>query len=394
MVMKIKDLFGGKPSKKRSIVFANGDSFAEFISCRYRPLDQIPEVASAINKIASMIASETIYLMANTEQGDIRVNNELSRKIDIEPNTNMTRFTFMSGIVKDMLINGNSIVYPRFARDGGRLLLGNLEPIAQQRVQYLEYPTAPNQYAVQIDGVQYAPNEVLHFVYNPDSYYRWLGRGVRIPLQDIEQILGQANETTKGFMNSKWKPSIIVKVDANTEEFSTKAGRNKIAASYLETDSGAPWIIPSDMVEIEQIKPLSLTDLAVIDTVKVNKQAVAALLGVPAFVLGVGEFKADEWDYFINDTIRPLAQSIEQELTRKLILSPKMYLMFNASKLYSYDLQKIATVYGGLFDKGIVTGNEVRDKLGMQPNSKLNDLMVLENYIPVEMIGNQKKLNE
>lgn len=381
--------------EKRGVVFADGSTFAEFIHGRYRPLIETPEVASGLLKIAQMIASETIYLMANTEQGDIRVINELSRKIDIEPNKNMTRFTFMTGVVLEELISGNSIVYPHFVRDDTRLLLGSLDPIASKRVRFLEYPKAPNDYAVQIDGIAYEPNEVLHFVYNPDLERRWLGRGLQVQLGELEQILGQAHETTKGFMSTKWKPSIIVKVDANVKAFATKEGRAKILSSYLETDkAGEPWIVPSDQIGIEQIKPLSLQDLAITDTVKLSKQAVASLLGVPSFVLGVGEFKQDEWDYFINNTIRPLAQSIEQELTKKLIVSPKMYLMFNASKLYSYDIQTIANTYGSLYDKGIVTGNEVRDKLGMQPNSELNDLIVLENYIPVSKIGEQGKLKE
>ena len=115
---------------------------------------------------------------------------------------------------------------------------------------------------------------------------------------------------------------------------------------------GQPWLIPADQFEVEQIKPLSLADLAINDTVKLDKETVAAVLGVPPFVLGVGDYDSAAWDSFINNTIRPIAQSIEQEMTRKLILSPKMYLMFNVARLYSYDLQKLSTVYGSLFDKG------------------------------------------
>lgn len=391
--MGIFDFFRRK--QERRVVFADGSNFEDIIGSGYRRFEDTPEVVSATLRISQLIASETIYLMTNTSQGDVRVINELSRKIDIEPNRNMTRFTFISGIVTDMLKTGNSIVFPHFIRDNGRLILGNLEPISDDRVVYKTFPTAPSEYVVEIDNVPYDPSEVLHFVYNPDEKYRWLGQGVKVPLKDLEGILSQAQATTKGFMQSKWKPSIIVKADANVKALSTKEGRNKVLAEYLETDeAGQPWIIPADQLSVEQIKPLSLNDLAISDTVKLNKQAVAALLGVPAFLLGVGEYKADEWDSFINNTIRPLAMSIEQELTKKLITSPKMYLVFNSSKLYSYDLQKIASVYGGLFDKGIVTGNEVRDKLGMEPNSNLNDLMVLENYIPVTDIGKQKKLNQ
>ena len=59
-----------------------------------------------------------------------------------------------------------------------------------------------------------------------------------------------------------------------------------------------------------------------------------------------------------------------------------------------FDLNSLYSVYGGLSDKGIVTGNEVRDIMGMPPIDGLDELRILENYIPVDRIGDQKKLEQ
>ena len=61
----------------------------------FTPLDQNPEVVTAARKIAELVGMLTIQIMENTEDGDKRIVNELSRKLDIDPNPVMTRKTFI-----------------------------------------------------------------------------------------------------------------------------------------------------------------------------------------------------------------------------------------------------------------------------------------------------------
>ena len=266
----------------------------------YTSLDKCPEVMTACRKIASLIGATTIYLMNNTADGDVRIRNELSRLIDIEPMQNMTRNTWMEGIVMNLLLygKGNAVVVPH-TWEG---YIQSLEPIAADRVSF--NPIGRRDYKVVIDGVERSPQSVLHFVYNPDKNYLWKGQGVNVSLKDIADNLKQAAHTEKAFMRSEYKPSIIVKVDALVDEFASPEGRQKLIDSYItEAQAGQPWLIPAEQFAVEQVKPLTLSDLAINDTVILDKKMVAAILGVPAFVLGVGEYSKDEWNAFIQSTV-------------------------------------------------------------------------------------------
>ena len=379
--------------QKRSAVWVTDSNGFETLCCsQYRPLDRCPEIVTACSRIADLIATMTIYLMSNTNKGDSRIINELSRKVDIEPTTYMTRHTWMTAIVMNMLLygKGNAVVVPH-TQDG---LLGDLEPIASERVSFMRNANGRG-YKILIDGIAREPSEMLHFVFHPDKYELWRGRGISIELEDVAKNLAQAAETTKGFMESKWKPSVIIKVDALTEEFASPNGRKKLLESYVNTaQAGEPWMIPAEQFSVEQIRPLSLSDLAISDVVKLDKQTVASIVGVPSFLLGVGDFQKDEWNNFINTTIHGIAQSIEQELTKKLLTSPKMFWKFNIRSLYAYDLQELAGVYKDLRAIGVASGNEVRDALGMQPREGLDELVMLENYIPTDRLGDQLKLKQ
>lgn len=382
----------GSGMNKRSMAFLIEQTVFDDLCCSgYTSLDHNPEILTACRTIAELIGSMTIYLMSNTENGDVRIVNELSRTIDINPMPNMTRMAWMEAIVMNLLLygHGNAVVVPHTWNG----YLESLEPISAARISFL--PVGYRDYRVMIDGAEKKPENLLHFTYNPDPVYLWKGRGLQISLRDVANNLKQAAATEKGFMESKWKPSIIVKVDGMIDEFSSPAGRKKLLDSYVESSvAGEPWLIPSDQFAVEQVRPLSLADLAINDTVELDKRTVAAVLGVPPFVLGVGDYSKDAWNSFIQNKVRPIAIGIQQEMTKKLILSPGWYLKFNTLSLMDWDLQTIYTVFAGLADKGMVTGNEVRDRIGMSPIDGLDDLRILENYIPVDKIGDQKKLEQ
>ena len=384
-----------EPQKRSAAWLCSPDAF-ETLTCQgYTSLAHNPEIAAGVDTIARLVGSMTIQLMQNKEDGDIRIRPQgddplgwLARKIDIDPNRYTTREQFVHWIVRTLYLegNGNAVVWP----DTRAGIIRDLDPIPPAFASFIPDGWG---YKVVIDGKEYDPDKVLHFVLNPSSYYPWMGAGYRVSLADVANNLKQAAATQKGFMSSKWKPSIIVKVDALTDEFSSPEGRQKLLESYaMSGEAGEPWMIPAEQFSVEQVRPLTLSDLALDAMVTLDKRTVAAVLGIPPFVLGVGDFNRDAWNNFVNTTIMPLARSIEQEMTKKLLLSPDLFFRFNSWSLYSYSINELVSAGAEMVDRMALRRNEWRSWLNLPPDEDMNELLALENYIPADRLGDQEKL--
>ncbi|MBO9598498.1 MAG: phage portal protein, partial [Cohnella sp.] len=153
----------------------------------YVRLSENPEVRMAVDRIADMVSNMTIHLMRNVNGGHERVQDKLSRKVDIEPYSLMTRKTWLYHIVHTLLLegDGNAVVYPQI-RDG---LIDELIPVPANTATFL--PPLQNGiglatgYQIAIHGRAYNHDELLHFKINPDPLEPWRGRGYRLILKDV-----------------------------------------------------------------------------------------------------------------------------------------------------------------------------------------------------------------
>ena len=377
-------------ASKKGVVWIGDWEGAEDLACAgYRSLAHSPEVVTAVDRIAALMGAMPIHLMRNGENADVREINGLSRIVDISPNAIQTRAMFLRWIVRTLYLDGdgNAVVVPR--TENG--YLRDLRPVPAMYAAF--YPTGLWDYSVAINGQPRDPSTLLHFTLNPGRFYPWLGEGPRVILRDLANNLKQAAATEKGFMESKWKPSVIVKVDSLTKEFAGPEGRQKLLDAYVtNSEVGKPWLIPAEQFDVRTIKPLTLHDLALKDTVELDKRMVASILGVPPFVLGVGEFNKNAWNNFISTVLMPLADTIAQELTKKLLYSSDLYFRFNPRALLDYDITELVKAGAEMVDRMAMRRNEWRDWLGLPYDPEMDELLALENYIPADRLGDQNKL--
>lgn len=370
------------------IAITSPDAWRILCENGYRSIMKCPEVQMCINVYADLISSMTLRLMENTDRGDLRVKNELSRLLDIEPNKYMTHMTFFQTIVRALMENGNQITYPTY--QGG--FLQSLKPLEPAQVSIV--PVGMDDYQVTYRGQVFQPDEVLHFILNPDPNVPYRGRGYQAYLRDVVKSIRQANATRAAIQESP-SPSIIVKVDGLTEEFKSPEGRAKLGEQFWDaSENGRPWFIPAEAFEVEQVKPLNLADLAIKDSLELDKRSIAAIFGIPAFLVGVGEFRLDEYQLFLTTRLMAVARIIEQTMTRGLLWSERLYLSFNPRSLYNYSLNDLVNTGKEMVDRMAMRRNEWRDWIGLPPDPEMDELLALENYIPADRLGDQSKLVE
>jgi HK97 family phage portal protein len=350
-------------------------------------LSEAPEVAAAIWVIADLISSAPIHLMENATNGDKRIRDALSRKIDVAPWSLGTRQTWIHWIVESELTEGEAVVIPKTAGP----LIADLIPAPGAS---LSRPAGSNSYEVRYNGHIFDAGDVLHFRLRPDPSQPWRGIGPQVQLQQVVDSIIQTADTKTAYMSSEYKPPIVIAVNSDSP-LSDETARTKFIQKYMKRkDKSEPLVIPADLMTFSQVKPLSLTDLAIRDGVELDKKTVASIFGIPPFLLGVGSFNKEEYNTFISRTIVPICRGIEQELTKKLLYSENRYFRFSTRRLYSYSLQELSQISLNMRNAGLMTGNEGRNWLDLPPKDGLDDLVMLENYLPADRLGDQKKLND
>lgn len=198
-------------SRQLLMLLQDGD-----IECAgYTSLDHDPTILTACQVVASLVGLISWHIMENTDGGDRRIRNELSRKIDIDPNSYMTRADFFEAIAMNMLLygNGNAVVRPH--TENG--YLRDLEVVPMDRVTFVPDDPFGYGYWIYIDGIRYDPKDLLHFRLHPDKNHPWKGTGIKVAIKDVANNLKQASHTEKSFMSSDYKPPLIVKVQAMGE---------------------------------------------------------------------------------------------------------------------------------------------------------------------------------
>jgi len=342
--------------------FTNYANAYEQLEVVNRAVNMIVDDASEIPvDVGEKLALDPIYKNIRKSRVNLLLNHE--------PNPFQDVSTFKRNLIIDLLIDGNIFVY----FDGVHLyqLPARNVDIDTDEKTYI------NGYIYQ-GKIQYNPQEVIHIKENSfNSMYRGVPR--LKPAWRTMKVLGSMRNFQDNFFKNGAVPGLVIK-SPNT--LSEKIKERMLAAwraRYNPEAGGRRPLILDGGLELDTLSNTSFRELDFADSIKANENIILQALGVPPILLDSGN----------NANIRPNHRMYYLEtilpIVRKINFAFERYFGFDLQEDTSNipamqpELRDQAGFYSTLVNGGVMTPNEARVSMRLDPLDGLDEIRVPAN---------------
>ena len=334
--------------------------------------EQFEVVNRAVNLVVDDVAEIKVDVGDKLALQSIQKNVRRSRVdllLNLEPNPFQDINTFKRNLVIDLLMDGNIFVY----FDGAHLY--------QLPAKNVEIETSERSYinAFIYDGkLSYSPEEIIHIKENSfESMYRGVPR--LKPAWERMQLLGSMKNFQKNFFKNGAVPGLVLK-SPNT--LSEKIKERMLAAwrsRYNPNAGGHRPLILDGGLEVENLNAVNFRELDFQQSIEENEKTILEAIGVPPILLNSGN----------NANIRPNHRLYYLEtvlpIVRKMNFAFERYFGYDLQEDISNipalrpELQDEAAYYSTLVNGGVMSPNEARQALRLEPVEGHDDLRVPAN---------------
>jgi HK97 family phage portal protein len=272
-------------------------------------------------------------------------------------------------ITVDLLLEGNAFIY----FDGQELYslpAINVEIIPDTRNYIKEYI---------YDDTHFKPEEIIHIRENAaDSIFRGVSR--LTSAVDSIAILQKMNTYQFNFFKNNTILGVVLTIP---DMLSNKLKNRKVLEwmrDYNPTQGGRKPLILDGGMKIEDLSKYSFKDLDFGNSILTQEQKILEALGVPPILLNSGNNAniAPNQKLLYTNTVLPIVQRIATSL--------ELYFGYDLKPVIADvialrpELKDEASYYSVLVNAGIMTRNEAREKLRLEPytgDPKVGDALIL-----------------
>jgi len=372
--MKISDIFK-RNNNAQTIQQAEGSGASSVIFGQFL-LDSSATSLSAFFGAREIISNSLAQLPINVKYNNEIVSNHIVNKLF---KTNLlSKFNLMKALIQDVIDWGDALCYiERSSNDGTPINL-----IYCPRGSYsIDYNEQTHRLRYKINYLQkfVEPKDVLHLYKNNQSN----GIQGRSLTGFANSILGIAKATDKAASN--YYSSGCAISGALTIKGSRRDSKEKARQAFADVHSGnnsSGLVILDDDMEYKPIAN-SANESQMLETRLFNVTEIARFFNINPVLLGdlskssYNTIEAANIE-FVTHTLLPYISMVECEFNRKLIGPTEEGFTIDLDETYLIrgDQNSIATYYKTLVEAGIITRNEARRGLGLNPLQGLDEIII------------------
>lgn len=378
--------------KETSQITANNAGLRDILYSRSKPL-----LLSAVYRCVDLLSDAIAVLPLKTYYRDAKgfkteaEDHSLYSLLDLEPNEDMSRYTFCKTLMTSVLLTGNAFAY--IERNGkGEVSQLIYIPSVEVSIEFVKdsYGISRKRYRVNGFKQLVEPRDMLHIM--NFSYNGIIGVSTLTHAAQTIGITTSAEEHTSDFFNGGGNVSGVLTVEGPRLK---KEQKDSIYDTWAErmtptSTRRSPIAILEGNMKYQPIS-ISPKDATLIETRAFQVLDICRFFGVSpvkAFDLSKSSYstvEATQLQYLV-DTVLPILTKFEQEFNRKIILPVerrKLVIEFDTSVMLRTDKTAEAAYMKDMTYIGAITPNEVRRRMNLSPLEDGNTAFVQVNMQPL-----------
>ena len=310
----------------------------------------------------------------------------------------LTKFNVLKKIVEDVILKGNAYLYITRDEAGHPKSLTYLRP-SQVAIQYNEL-TQDLYYLVtssnKVSKKKILDKDMCHFVMHSNDGVN----GLSI-LSYATRTIDSANATeqsAKQFFDGGCSINGIIRLK---NPLVSDKQRNEIRQNWSQIHGGDNCSGIAVLSGVEDFTPITSdpNKSQMLETRRFNVTEIARWFNINPILLGdLSHTSYSDIEQanieFVQHTLLPWIEMLQNELTRKLIVNRKRYIDLDENTLLKSNKTNMANYCKTLVSGGIMTPNEARIQIGLNPMEGADDLVIPFTKISDNKINANNDKNE
>lgn len=335
---------------------------------------RVTAVYACVRLIAGAIASLPLAVYRRSDAGRERVRNDLWWLLNEQPCLTVSAAVFWEYLVAQMLLSGDALAEIERGRGGA---IRQLVPLDSRSVG-IRRVEGRLRYEFCRDG-QWLGRDQDDILHIPGFGFDGT-RGMSVIRHAAREAIGlalAAEAFSSRFFASGAHPDVALKVPGKMTQEQIDNLRRIWASKYGGAHNASLPIVLTEGTDLKEVT-ISAQDSQLIEARRFQVADIARAFGVPPHMVGETD-KSTSWGSgieqqgigFVQYTLAPHLNRIEQEINRKCFRTERLFVEFNVEGLLRGDSKARAEYYtralGGTQNPAWMTPNEIRQLENLPP---------------------------